>query len=334
MRVIRPSHISPEHPIATQEYAVFTPPINELIETFGNWINRMESGGYTSGPSRFGKTRGVKWYVRSALEERFNASIPLVIWVRRPDMHVSEAEFWKDLLLASKFQFIDPMKITNKRAGLRELFRNRMVSLAKTANSNYIVLLIDEAQDVTLREWQWLLGLQNILDLDGYRLSVFSIGTHQIGYQHDYLAKTGNAHIAARFFLLYSRFHGLRSLDELRFVLEGYDQESEWPAGSGKSYLHYFAPGQFMAGHRLSACADVLWQALNDLLPLEFKRFYEKRSLEIEIPMKHVAQAVEEVLWRLAEGGEWEVVTNYDSWVDIIRATGFSGHIEAITRVT
>lgn len=333
MRIIRPSHISPEHPIATQEYAVYTPPINELIETIGNWINRMESGGYIYGPSRFGKSRGIKWYVHSALEERFNAAIPLVIWVRRHDMHVSEAEFWRDLLLASKFQFVDQLKHTSKRAGVRELFRNRMVSLAKAANSNYIVLLIDEAQEVTLREWQWLMGLQNILDLDGYRLSVFSIGTQQIGYQHDYLAKTGNAHIAARFFVSNSPFHGLRGIDELRFVLEGYDRESEWPAGSGKSYLHYFAPAQFMAGHRLANCTDELWRALSDLLPTEFKRFYEKRSLEFEIPMKHVALTIEEALWRVAEGQEWEDVTHYDSWVDIIRETGFSGHIDAITRV-
>ncbi|NGM88078.1 ATP-binding protein [Parapusillimonas sp. SGNA-6] len=331
MRVIRPPHIDAKHPIATQEYAVYTPPISELIDTMGNWMNRMESGGYIYGPSRFGKSRGVKWYVRAALEERFQFTIPLVVWIRRPDMQVSEPGFWKDLLAASDFRFVDAGKRTHNRSMMRELFRDRLIAMAQAAGSNYVVLLIDEAQEMTLREWQWLLGLQNVLDYDGFRLSVFSIGTQQIGYQHDYLAKSGNAHIAARFFVLHSKFHGLRDCDELNFVLQGYDQESEWPNDSGKSYLNYFAPNHFSNMHRLSQCSAVLWQALEDLLPVDVKQTFKRRSMEVEIPMKHIALSVEEALWRLADGQDWDEVTSYESWTEIISQTGFTGHMHAIT---
>lgn len=330
MRLIRPPHIDANHPIATQEYAVYTPPISELIDTIGDWMNRMESGGYIYGPSRFGKSRGVKWYVRTALEERFQYAVPLVVWIRRADMHVSESGFWRDLLLASNFQFAQTTK-SNNLARLRELFRERMITLAKAANSNYVVLLIDEAQEMTLREWQWLLGLQNILDYQGFRLSVFSIGTQQIGYQHDYLAKSGNAHIAARFFVLHSKFHGLRDSAELNFVLEGYDHESEWPDGSGKSYLNYFVPHYFSANHRLSHCTDSLWRALEDLLPVDVTHNFKRRKTEIEFPMKHIALSVEEVLWRLADGQEWEEATSYESWKQIVSETGFARHMQAIT---
>lgn len=330
MRFNRPPHIEPDHPIATQEYAVYTPPISELIETIGDWVQSMESGGYIFGPSRFGKSRGVKWYVRAALEERFKRVIPLVVWIRRPDTHLSESEFWKDLLIHSNFRFADPTKKATNRLGLRELFRDRMISLAKSADSNYVVLMIDEAQDVTLREWQWLLGLQNILDHAGFRLSVFSVGTQQIGYQHDYLAKSGDIHIAARFFVLHSKFHGLRGLQELTFVLEGYDRESEWPRGSGKSYLHYFAEKDFLAGRRLAHCAEIAWQAFEDLVPQDVRHTFKSRKLEMEIPMKHVALTVEEVLWRLADGQEWDEVTSYNSWCEIVALRGFSGHMQAI----
>ena len=332
MRLLRPSHIAAEHPIATQEYAVYTPPISELIETIGEWINRMESGGYIYGPSRFGKSRGVKWYVRTALEERFKNAVPLVIWVRRADMNASESDFWRDLLLASNFHF-DKSNSRKPRAELRELFRSRMIALARAAQSNYVVLLIDEAQDMTMREWQWLLGLQNVLDYDGFRLSVFSIGTQQIGYQHDYLAKSGNSHIAARFFVLHSRFHGLRDVDELGFVLEGYDRESEWPNGSGKSYLNYYAPWHFSANRRLSQCSAELWQALADLLPDEVKRRFGHKGGEIEIPMKHVALATEEVLWRLADGKDWDEATCYESWCEAVAGTGYNGHMQAISNL-
>lgn len=333
MRLIRPPHISPEHPIATQEYAVFTPPISELIETVGDWMNRMESGGYVYGPSRFGKSRGVKWFVKTALEERFKLSVPLVIWVRRSDMHVSEGEFWKDLLIASNFLFANTTRRYRNRAEPREIFRSRMTSLARDAGSNYVVLLIDEAQDMTLREWQWLLGLQNVLDYDGFRLSVFSIGTQQIGYQHDYLAKSGNAHIAARFFVLHSKFHGLRGQEELKFVLEGYDRESEWPSGSGTSYLRYFSQEHFLTKKRLGDCTGTLWQVFEDLLPAEIRRRFEREAAEMEIPMKHVALSVEEALWRLADGEDWDEVTSYESWAQIIAGTGFQGHMKAISHL-
>lgn len=333
MRLIRPLHVAPEHPVATQEYAVFTPPINEMIETIGDWMNRMESGGYIYGPSRFGKSRGIKWFVRTALEERFQFSVPLLVWVRRSDMHLSETEFWKDLLVASNFLFVDEPRRYKTRADLRDLFRSRMVALARQANSNYVVLLIDEAQDMTLREWQWLLGLQNILDYDGFRLSVFSIGTQQMGYQHDFLAKSGNAHIAARFFVLHSRFHGLRDRQELKFVLEGYDRESEWPNGSGTSYLHHFAPEQFLSHRRLADCTDTLWNVLESLLPPGFTRRRGNKTAEVEIPMKHVALTIEEALWRLADGQDWEFVTSEESWAQIITQTGFHGHMKAISHL-
>jgi hypothetical protein len=74
----------------------------------------------------------------------------------------------------------------------------------------------------TVKEWRWLFGLQNNLDFKGIRLSVFSIGTQNISYRHDFLAKTGNS---ARFMVSNSRFNGLRDEADLEFVLTGYDQE-------------------------------------------------------------------------------------------------------------
>src|SRR4030067_724650 len=91
----------------------------------------------------------------------------------------------------------------------------------------------------------WLLGLQNDLDNEGYRLSVFSIGSHHIHYQPNYLARTGNAHIVARFFPVDARFYGIRSVSELAYALNGYDLDSDWPPGTNTSYLKYFAPSEF-----------------------------------------------------------------------------------------
>lgn len=328
MRVVVPPHIDPEHPINTQEYAVYTPPIEEMVQQVSDWINKKASGGYIYGASRFGKSRAIKWFVLSALEERFQSMVPLVVWIRRPDMHVSEIDFWEELLIASKFEFVDPKKKFRTRTQPREAFRQRMITLARAARSNYVVLLIDEAQDLTTREWRWLLGLQNVLDYDGYRLSVFSVGTQQIGYQHDFLAKTGDGHISARFLLLSAPFHGIRSSEELVYVLNGYDNESEWPAGSGLSYLHYFAPKPYKEGRRLAHCAKDIWQAMIEQMPLNLKQ--PATLAKIEFPMKFIALSVEEILWRLAQGEEWDEVTSFDAWMETLASNGFSAHMQAI----
>ncbi|MFL9869741.1 ATP-binding protein [Paraburkholderia fungorum] len=317
-----PERIDPRHCVVTKQYAVYTPPMHEMIEQIGEWIDQQRPGGYIYGASRLGKSRCVQWYVAKVLEERFNAVMPLVVWNRRPDSHTSEAGFWHQLLLASRFEFANPSRAPRK-AEASHMCKQRFISIANNAQRNYIVLLIDEAQDLTFREWKWLLGLQNDLDYEGYLLSVFSVGSHQLGYRHEYMAITGNAHVAARFMAAHARFHGLRSLDEIGYVLNGYDVDSEWPSGSSISYLEYFAPDDFTAGRRLADCAEQVWKALVELSPDSAKR-------HLEFPMQHVATATEAILFQLARGEDWNGATSYENWLREFAKANFSDHMRII----
>jgi hypothetical protein len=317
-----PEHIDRNHCIFTKQYAVYTPPMHEMIQQIGDWIDHQRPGGYIFGASRLGKTRAVLWYLAQVLEERFGSLVPLVIWNRRPGGQPTEAAFWHQLLLASKFQFVDPAKAPKRSEG-EYLCTERFVTLANNAGRNYVVLLIDEAHEMTLREWKWLVGLQNQLDHEGYLLSVFSIGSHQLGYKHEYLASTGNAHIAARFMAAHARFHGIRSAAELAYVLTGYDTDSEWPPGSGTSFLQYFAPTYHDHGRRFADHVERLWEALLVLKPASASRF-------TEFPMQHIARVVEEALLRLAQGVPWESVVSLDSWMDGLTRTNYPDHMRII----
>lgn len=316
-----PEHIDPRHCIVTKQYAVYTPPIHEMIVHIGDWIDQQRPGGYIYGASRLGKTRGIQWYLADVLQERFKGVLPLVVWNRRPDSQVNETDFWHQLLVASHFQFVNPAKPIKKTQAIY-LCKERFITIAKNAQRNYVVLLIDEAQDVTFKEWKWLVGLQNQLDYEGYLLSVFSVGTHQLGYQHEYLAATGNAHMAARFMAAHARFHGLRSMDELEYVLNGYDIDSEWPQGSKVSFLQYFSPVDFSAGRRLAKSAPQFWKALVDLTPQSIR--------QLEFPMQHIASAVESTLFQLTRGGEWDEATCYDTWLENLARANFSDHMRII----
>lgn len=322
------SPLSSRHPILLQEYAVYTPPIEEMITTIGDWIDQRLTGGYIYGPSRFGKTKAVKFFVRMELEKRFGCKLPLVVWVRR-DSQMREAEFWNLLLLASDFHFASPFKPKTKLQG-RFLFKERLVTLARKSKQNYIVLIIDEAHEVTLNEWKWILGLQNELDNEGYRLSVFSIGSHGLGYQPDYLARVGSPHIAARFFAADARYYGIRDYEELGYVLNGYDEDSDWPPGSGISYLRYFSPSDYDAQNRLFKHSVRIWNLFIELCPSR-KIFRKNRKEEVrEIPMLHIALVVEQILRLLSKGAIWEEVMERDSLLKMIANTGFSDHMRRI----
>ena len=310
------------HPLIGRAYAVYTPMIDHMVATIGNWIDEQRPGGYIFGPSRMGKSRGVKWFMREVLRERFGETIPLVIW-SRPDTQPTEAEFWHKLLMAADFEFVNPSKPLRKSESAY-LFTMHLIALAKTAKRNHVVLVIDEAQELTFKEWKWLVGLHNALDWQEIRLTLISIGSHQMGYRHELMSVSGNAHVAARFMACYAQFHGIRSLPELKYVLRGYDEASEWPPESGCSYLAYYAREHFQSGKRLAHCATELWQALLELLPDKIK----KRSAEF--PMQHICWAIENTLFKLALGRAWEEVTSYAAWVDELAKVDLPLHLRII----
>lgn len=321
MRPNLPTHVHRKHPIVRQEYAVFTPPISDMSKTIGDWIDQRQPGGYIYSPSRWGKSRAVKWHIRSLLEERFGGEMPLHTWSRPADMHKSEGDFWRSIHVDIGHRYA----ATNLKRGERiEAISKFLISSAVACDSNLVVLIIDEAQDMSLIEWKWLVGLHNKLDNAGYRLCIFSVASHQMGYQYDLLGRSGYAHVAARFLVARWEFPGLTDADELEFVLKGYDEASEWPAGSGVSYVAHFAPEAYARGKRLATSSRVLWKVLDALLPDDYKG-------DATFPMKHVALAVEEVLFRVARGGDWEDVTSEDSWLEIVAGTGFSDHMRLVS---
>ncbi|GEQ75319.1 hypothetical protein CTTA_2324 [Comamonas testosteroni] len=324
MDSIFPDHIDLNHCLITKKYAVYTPPMHDMILQIGDWIDQQKSGGYIYGASRLGKSRCIQWHLKEVLENRFNEVLPLVVWNHRPDSYKSEVFFWYQLLAASKFRFISPNKLP-KRTEMIYMCLQRFIAIANNANRSYVILLIDEAQDMSFNEWKWLVGFQNELDYNGVSLSVFSVGSHQLNYRHEFMASTGNAHIAARFMAAHFQFHGLKSQDEVEYVLNGYDVDSEWPPKTGISYLQYFSPEDFSEGLRLSNSSKDLWKALIELTPSSVT------SKNYEFPMQHIARTIESIIFQLAKGRDWESAISYKNWLTELSKTNFSDHMRIIS---
>ncbi len=316
-----PRHVDRNHPLLQQQYAVHTPAIEDMARTLGDWIARKKTGGSIYGPSRFGKSKGMRWHLLDLLQQRFGRAIPLHMWSRVPEIHNSQSEFWKALLMATGHRYA---KDRHTCAARHDMFAEHLMSTAKACGSNFVALLIDEAQSMTVREWNWILGLQNLLEVQHHLFSVYTVSSHQMGYQYELMSHSGHPHVAARFMVTHAPFSGLTCEEEIKFVLEGYDFASEWPKRSGVSYLAHFAPDAYARGERLAHCAPTVWRVMNALLPEDY-------GGEPNFPMQHLALSVETILLNLAHGEDWEDMTGEEAWLEAFVETAFTDHMRLIS---
>lgn len=317
-----PDRIDLAHPLLQQQYAVFTPPIEELVSNIANWIDQQTTGAYIYGPSRYGKSTGVENFLRAMLFERFGREMPLLIWTR-PSFGVgpTESRFWREILGAMGHLLSEVRKQADQ---YREQVISSLVSETVRTRIKYVVLVIDEAQSITDAELKWLLTLQNeLVSRHSIRMSVFQIGSHQMGYVFSSLAMTDNRHLAARFYVADAPFHGLRSVDEVKYALQGYDEDSEWPDGSGFSYTAYFAADAYTGGFRLANSSAALWEAMVSLLPVTISKVRQ-------FPMKYIALSAEQVLKDIARGADANDATSLDSWINRLKHLEFSKYMRIV----
>ncbi|WP_433964434.1 hypothetical protein [Tunturiibacter gelidiferens] len=145
---------------------------------------------------------------------------------------------------------------------------------------------MDEAQYMHDPEYQKLCDIQNALDELGIQFTVISVGSHELTYQHEAFVRGGDIHLMGRFMVRDVQFHGIRSCEELEFVLNGYDRDSKWPTESGCSYTKFFFPRAFDAGFRFAHYGPTLWRIFEALAPPNPKR-------QLEVAMEHIGKTVE-----------------------------------------
>ncbi|WP_181917007.1 ATP-binding protein [Paraburkholderia sp. BL27I4N3] len=289
----------------TRDYSLFTIAIHDMVDRIAGWLDDQIDGATIFGPSRFGKSSAVDHWLQRLLSERHAGYVPLVIW-SHTDSASSQAvgRFYAYLLEASGHRLAQARRNPLER---QIMLVERWIELAAQGAGRFLVLVIDEAQGMSQREWLWLVELHSLLEKQRVRLCVFSIASLQFFDEPLGMALAGGVHVAARFMLASEPFHGVRSVDELAYVMRGYDDGSEWPPGSGCSFTAGLAPRPWAGGFRMEHQADSLMQAMNETLPSHY-------SGPTDFPMKTVAQACRHVLLHIASGGNAEIATSPEVW--------------------
>jgi hypothetical protein len=308
-----PPHVARDHPIVTRDYSLFTLAIHEMVQSIAGWLDDQVDGATIFGPSRFGKSSAVDHWLQKLLSERHGGFVPMVVWSHLDCGGAqSVGRFYANLLDASKH----PMaKAARRPLDRQHMLIERWIAMAAQGGGRFLVLVIDEAQSMTQREWIWLVELHSTLEKQHIRLCVFSVASLQLFDEPIAMALSGGAHVAARFMLAARPFHGVRSVQELAYVMSGYDEGTAWPPRSGLSYTAGLAPMAWADGFRMKDQAAVLMKAMTDELPPHY-------AAPIEFPMKTIAQASRHVLLRVAGGADWRDATSHESWQSIVAGTG------------
>lgn len=264
-----------EHPVLSPLGVTFkTPPLVEFLKEFMRLVSIGEVSMAVEGLPRTGKTTAKRF-----VEMQLTANKKMVVYTATLQRGGGKkGSFWRDLLRKHSAS-----QALSTNLPYDALF-NDILASADRASTQNVLIIIDEAQNLTVQK---LSALKKLTDeLREHNLAPFTLLFVQ-GDSKALLA-TLNRHgyfdLVDRFLSRRFRFRGLLRQEVAEF-LRFYD-EAVWPPGSGVSYAQHFAPELWQRGWRLSSMAD------------EFVAAFSKHLVmgEAEIRTKFLAMAARTVL--------------------------------------
>lgn len=307
---------SAEHPVITQKYAIYTPAITNFVDTIGHWIEERAPGGYIYGMSRVGKSKAISNWVKREIREKFYSRVTVFTIICVSRKMTSDTFFYNVIAygLGISIARNDPIKALDKIV-------NYMCAFARETKSDYIVLILDEAQKLSDIEYTVLLDIQNQIERRKLQITFISVGTHELKYKHNLMLMNESAHLTARFMVRKAQFHGIAGSDQVAYVLDAYDNHTEWPPGSGISFTKHFFRHAYDAGFRLSSMSEDMWDIYVDLAPEFLKK-------HLEVPMEHIAKAIEFLFRKFSVDDCANFQFTRNEIYDAIVKTGFKNHMQ------
>jgi hypothetical protein len=250
-----------DHPVVRGHYTVPTPMLIHAHEEARDRVWSRRTGVVFYGETRAGKTT-CALSIRDYLREEFD-SIYITIASCRHSERPKPGLMPRLILEGSEH-------VLSSRADPEKLLENVVLdvrtNVANLGGDQY-VLILDEVNLGSERDFIELLQIHNILFLKGIRMTTISFGQPDILNRITSLQATNQFQIIARFFRKPIPFQSCNSESTLAAVLRCLDEDTEWPVGSGWTYTYFFFPKAYETGFRLSKYAAQIWSALVNASP-------------------------------------------------------------------
>lgn len=269
------------HPIRERDYTLPTPMLERTYRIAREKVWTRRTGVVFYATPRMGKTTCAK-EIKHLLNTEFPRTYTLLLSARRSKQS-SESHMFALILEAKKHILSGRSKVGLL---LDNIKTDTILKLSKVGGSQF-VLIVDEAQLLSDTDLEQLFVLHNALDLMKIKMTTIFFAQPQIMHRRAALLVTGQHQIIARFLSEPIAFEGCSSKAELQSLLKSYDEQSEYPEGSGWSYTRFFLPDAFASGFRLHRYASKLWETLIAAAgPLGLGM----------VPMEHVCLSIEYLL--------------------------------------
>ncbi len=153
----------------------------------------------------------------------------------RKSKNPNEDRFFEYFLKDIGHELYDKGKATAKRNRLI----NFLLDQGNQTIRNQIVLFVDDVQRLDTSHYDWLMDIYNELESYGVTLTTILVGQSELSHRRN-LYLTTEKQIVGRFMIHERRFYGIRSQEDLTYLLSSYDEVTEYPIGSNWSYTRFF----------------------------------------------------------------------------------------------
>jgi|APLak6261670569_1056079.scaffolds.fasta_scaffold01676_2 hypothetical protein len=246
------------HPMLDRRYVLDTDVIEFVYGLVFEWAMLRKSGLVFTGRQRNGKT-----YACFRIIERLERDLPhlpvLYMTAERAQNERKEKYFLRQL---ERLQF--PTATGSKKASWQQIFSHFLITQCMNKGSRSVLLIVDEAQCMTIKEFSYLIEIWNVLRLQGYQLCTVLVGQPELKQLVASSEEEDYPEVKGRFFVQDHPFLAVRTQEELRRLLRQYDEELFFPEHQRDwSYSRFFSHASYDAGWRLVDETKALWDALD-----------------------------------------------------------------------
>ncbi len=271
------------HPMKLRKYLIPTPALRTSLAAAVRLVDaRMSGGAFVSNP-RFGKSSAID-YLLAVIDD----------WVPgRAFVHMGARDRKRSDPTHTYVDVLEAQGSPLATKGMPDVRYERALKalwmIANERDADHLVTVVDEAQRYTASELDGLLALSNELYRRwGIRMTTLLWGQRSLEHQFTALSATNRTDLTGRFMPRMFLFRGVTSVGALAQILAALDDASEFPSGSGWSYVRLHFPHAVANGFRLADFAAPLWHAF-----LQQAHAYEKN---MEVGMEWMSLALEDLI--------------------------------------
>ena len=211
----------------------------------------------------------------------------------------------------------------NTPARLRRRFNEHLTGKARDLDTDHILLIVDEAQNMTRHHYGSLISWGNVLSHKGYRVFTLLCGQPELSAAADGFANMNELQIVGRYFERMHEFLPIAQSD-VKLVIEGHERNVALPDGSeAPPAVAAIFPQEWNAGWRLSTWAPVLVEGI--------RMAAGKAGLppDQRIPMQHLRAALIDLISYANKVGDPYFALKPEL---VVQALGKSGLLNSWTR--